>query len=233
MSRKTLGVIGGVGPLSTAYFMEVVINRTAAVTDQQHIDMIVLNHADIPDRTDYILDHTKPNPVLPMREDAQKLERWGADILVTPCNTAHYFYEELASAVGIPFLNMIEETAKELSALKAKRVGILATDGTIAAGLFQNALSEWGITPLVPSKQNQQYVMDIIYDDIKAANPLEREKFSAVTAEMEALGCDHLILGCTELSILKRDCRLDDYYLDALEVLADRAIEACGKQVKK
>ena len=62
MERKTLGVIGGVGPLSTAYFMEVVINRTDAATDQQHIDMIVLNHTEIPDRTDYILDHSKPNP---------------------------------------------------------------------------------------------------------------------------------------------------------------------------
>lgn len=233
MSGKVLGVIGGVGPLSTAYFMETVINRTQAQTDQEHIDMIVLNHAGIPDRTDYILDHTRPNPVLPMQEDARKLERWGADLIATPCNTAHYFYEQLAGAVRIPVLNMIEETARELARLQAKRVGVLATDGTLAAGLFQHALAEHGIEPVLPSPRSQRYVMDIIYQDIKAAHPLEVEKWEAVTGELSGLGCDRLILGCTELSILKRECRLDGYYLDALEVLADRAIEACGKQVKR
>lgn len=194
--------------------------------------MILLNHVSIPDRTDYILDHTKPNPAVPMREDAQKLERWGAEVLATPCNTAHYFYDELAAAVQIPFVNMIEETAAELERLSAKKAGILATDGTIAAGLFQQALQKRGIEPLVPSPEKQQYVMDVIYDNVKAGVPLETAKFKKITDELRLEGCDRLVLGCTELSVLKKEYSLGAYYVDALEVLADRSIEACGYEVR-
>lgn len=233
MKRKILGVIGGVGPLSTAYFMEVVINMTDAATDQEHIDMIVLNHTEIPDRTDYILDHSKPNPAPMLREDAVKLERLGADVIVTPCNTAHYFYEELAGDVSVPFINMIEETAAELSRMGVRRAGILATNGTVQSGLFQDALRNCGIEPVVPSPENQQFVMDIIYDNVKAGTPLDVEKFRSVSGEMKLNGCDRVILGCTELSVLRRDYSLGDWYVDALEVLAARAIEACGKRVKQ
>ncbi len=231
--RKTLGVIGGVGPLSTAYFMEVLINMTDASTDQQHIDMIVLNHTEIPDRTAYILDHSQPNPAVMMTEDCRKLEQWGADVLVTVCNTAHYFYDELQGSVKIPFINMIEETALELKRMGAKRVGIMATTGTVKTRLFQNALTGQGIEPIIPSEENQQFVMDMIYDNIKANLPLDLEKFKSVVGELRLHGCDRVILGCTELSVLKKEYALNDYYVDSLEVLAARAIEACGKKVKR
>lgn len=230
--RKMLGVIGGVGPLATAYFMEVIINKTKAVTDQEHIDMVVLNHAEIPDRTEYILDHSKPDPSPMMCADAKKLEMMGADMIATPCNTAHYFYEKLSAAVKVPVLNMIEETALELFRLGAKRAGILATNGTAAAGLFQQALGRHGIEAVTPDAKNQQYVMEIIFNDVKAGRPLETEKFKSVVDEMRLYGCDHVVLGCTELSVLKKEYSLGDYYLDALEVLASRAIEACGREVR-
>lgn len=227
---KILGVIGGVGPLSTAYFMEVLINTTDAVSDQEHINMIVLNHTEIPDRTAYILDNSKDSPVDMMREDAVKLEKWGADIIVTPCNTAHYFYDELQSAVNIPFINMIDETALYLKRIGAKRVGIMATNGTISTRLFQAALEKQGIEPVCPSMQNQQYVMDIIYDNVKASVSVDLSKFRCVVNEFKLNDCDKVILGCTELSLLKRDYSLDDFYVDSLEVLVVRAIEACGKK---
>lgn len=227
-NRKTLGVIGGVGPLSTAYFMEVLIQKTDAASDQEHIDMIVLNHCEIPDRTAYILDHTKENPLFMMREDAKKLEALGCDVIVTPCNTAHYFFDELQSAVLVPFINMIEETAVFLKQAGVKRAGIMATNGTIAAGLFQAALKKHGIDFAIPSKQNQEYVMDIIYDDIKAGKPLELDKFKAVVGELRLHECDRIILGCTELSILKKEYSLSGFYLDSLEVLCECAIKACG-----
>lgn len=227
---KILGVIGGVGPLSTAYFMEVLINTTDAVSDQEHINMIVLNHTEIPDRTAYILDNSKDSPVDMMREDAVKLEKWGADIIVTPCNTAHYFYDELQSAVNIPFINMIDETALYLKRIGAKRVGIMATNGTISTRLFQAALEKQGIEPVCPSMQNQKYVMDIIYDNVKASVSVDLSKFRCVVNEFKLNDCDKIILGCTELSLLKRDYSLDDFYVDSLEVLVVRAIEACGKK---
>lgn len=229
---KTLGVIGGVGPLSTAYFMEVLINKTDASVDQEHIDMIVLNHAKIPDRTAFILDNSLESPVPFMVEDAKMLELNGAQVIVTPCNTAHYFYEELSSSVSVEFINMIDETALCLKEQGVKVAGIMATNGTVQTELFQKALQKVGIEPFVPSKQNQQYIMDIIYDNVKASKPIELEKFRTIVNEMRLNDCERVILGCTELSVLKREYSLGDFYVDSLEVLVEKAIVACGARVK-
>ncbi|MEG2428779.1 MAG: amino acid racemase, partial [Oscillospiraceae bacterium] len=185
------------------------------------------------DRTQYILDNTKPNPVNMMKEDAQKLQAMGADIVVTPCNTAHFFFNELSNSIQIPFINMIEETANLLSKQKVKKVGILATNGTIKTELFQNVLIKKGIIPICPSAENQQFVMDIIYDNVKANKPIDLEKFKTIVGEMRLNECEKIILGCTELSVIKREYSLNDYYVDSLEVLAECAIIACGKAIKK
>jgi len=232
MKRKVLGVIGGVGPLSTAYFMEVVINKTDAEIDQDHIDMIVLNHTEIPDRTDFILGKSALSPVEMMSEDARKLEKMGADIIVTPCNTAHYFYDQLQGSVKIPFIDMIAETAIHLKNQGVKRVGILATNGTIKTKLFQDALALQGIGAIAPSDKNQQYVMDIIYENVKANRPVDLEKFKIIVNELRLLECERVILGCTELSLLKREYSLNDFYVDSLEILAEKSILACGKKIK-
>lgn len=233
MSKKKLGIIGGVGPLSTAYFLEVLTNMTAAETDQEHINSIILNHCSIPDRTAYILDSSAPNPVPVMQHDAQTLETLGCEIIATPCNTAHYFFDELQSAVKIPIINMIDETAEALKLQNAKTVGIMATNGTVFSKLFQNALEKRGIVPIIPNEKNQRLVMDIIYYNVKAGKPLEIEKFKAVTGEMRLHGCDRIILGCTELSVLKKEYSLDDYYIDSLEILCESAIVKCGYSVKR
>ena len=228
--RKVLGILGGVGPLATAYFMETIIRRTEAASDQDHLEMVVLNHTEIPDRTAYILHSRSPDPGPVLAEDARRLESWGADVIVIPCNTAHYFYPQVSRAVSIPLLNMIGETAGELSRLGARRAGLLATTGTIRSGLYQDALGQAGIEPVLPSERGQTAVMSLIYDDIKAGRPPEREKLRLLREEFP--GCDRIVLGCTELSLLKRLLSLDDFFLDALEVLAERSIQSCGKQVR-
>lgn len=231
MENKLLGVIGGVGPLSTAYFMEVVINKTDVQTDQEHINMIVLNDCTIPDRTAYILDSTKESPMQYMREDAKKLESYGCDLIVTPCNTAHYFIKELQEAVNIPIINMIEETARYLKEEGVQKVGIMATTGTITTKLFQTALEEVGLTPVIPSEENQANVMSIIYDEVKANKPIDPNKFKSVVGELRLDGCEKVILGCTELSVLKKEYSLNEFYVDSLEVLAEVTILRCGKPV--
>lgn len=232
-NKKILGVIGGVGPLSTAYFMEVLINKTEAAIDQEHVEMIVLNHCSIPDRTAYILDSTKQNPVPYMQEDAKKLEALGCSVIATPCNTAHYFHDELQSSVKIQIINMIEETAIELKNQGIKRAGIMATNGTMHSNLFQNALLKYGIEPVNPSEENQSYVMSIIYDSVKAGIPIDLDKFKSVVNELRLHSCERIILGCTELSLLKKEYSLNDFYVDSLEVLCERAIIACDGKVKK
>ena len=100
---NSLGVIGGLGPMATAYLLELITDMTDARTDQEHLDAIIFNRPSVPDRTAYILDHTKPSPVPPMIDIAQKLEALGVCALATPCVTAHSFHDELQSSVHIPF----------------------------------------------------------------------------------------------------------------------------------
>lgn len=229
---ETLGIIGGMGPMATAYLLELVIQMTNAKTDQEHLRTIVFDNPQVPDRTAYILDREKPSP-LPVLEDmAQTLERIGCGVLCAPCVTSHYFYPELSSSVSVPFLHMVEETARELQEAGRKKAGILATTGTVSTGLFQRALEKFGIEWAAPSQLGQGLVMSLIYDDIKAGQPANMGKFRRVSDELFDADCDSVILGCTELSLIKRNTPLGHGFLDALEVLAKRCVTTCGAPLK-
>lgn len=234
MSEKILGILGGLGPLATVYFMDLIVKMTEAKKDQDHISMIVLNHAAIPDRTEFILDATKPNPLPMMIEDAKKLQLAGADYVVMPCNTAHFFYEQIQHNIEIPMLNIIEETVKYArDEKKVKKLGILATKGTVSAGSYQRMCENYGIEWAVPSLHDEQSLMNIIYNQVKAGKEVNITEFIKIIENMKADGCDAVTLGCTELSVINKDfalCR--DDVVDSLEVLARRSIELCGKTVK-
>ncbi|MGN4127467.1 aspartate/glutamate racemase family protein [Lysinibacillus sphaericus] len=231
MKKQTLGIIGGVGPLATMFIGEMIVRRTKAIKDQEHVHTIIDNDTNIPDRTAFILDNTKQNPVPVLIEDAKKLASVGADMIAIPCNTAHTFYDELAQGSPVPVLHMIRETAKRAYDLGAKRVGILATTGTLTSRMYQDALENYGITPVVPDDDMKEKVMMVIYDFVKAGKDVTKEQWQPIEEAMLALDCDRIVLGCTELSIVNRDLKLNDKYIDSLIVLAECAILACGYEL--
>lgn len=235
MEEKVLGVLGGVGPLATIYFADLVIKMTDAKTDQEHIAMIILNHASIPDRTEYILDNKKPNPLPVMIADAQKLEKDGADYIVIPCNTAHYFFDEIQKSVRVPIINILEETVRyaEKTVPNLKCLGILATEGTVISGAYQNIIKKHGLDFRVPSEEDQKSLMHIIYDEVKAGEKVDICEFLRIVGELKKMGCDAVILGCTELSVIKKDFNLSRHdIVDSMECLARASISLCGKPIK-
>ena len=227
--NKILGILGGLGPMSTAYFYEMITGHTKAECDQDHIDIVISSSATTPDRTGYILGESKDNPAERMICDARKLINFGADVIAIPCNTAHYFYREVQDNISVPIINIIYETVKFCHDRGAEKIGIMATDGTVQTETYQQMAKEFGIECVTPSPENQKRVMDIIYGSVKKGLPVNMEKFRKVSRELTKAGCDRIILGCTELSLIKRDYDLDSFYVDALEVLALRSIEYCGK----
>ncbi|MBR1780405.1 MAG: aspartate/glutamate racemase family protein [Oscillospiraceae bacterium] len=236
MKEKVLGVLGGVGPMATVYFADLVVRMTEAETDQDHISMVILNHPTIPDRTAYILDHSKPNPVPVMVEDARRLEADGCDYIVIPCNTAHYFYDEIQRNVRVPILNILEETVRacQETVPNLKTIGVLATDGTIQSHAYQNIIERHGLTCIVPEPGDQASLMTIIYEQVKAGRPVDLFEFHRIIGEMKKRGCDAVILGCTELSIIHRDANLRrPDVVDSMECLARSSILACGKQLRR
>ena len=233
MEGKVLGVIGGLGPLATAHFLELTTRMTDAKAEQQNLDMIVYNFPSIPDRTGYILGSNLKSPLPGLLWAGRNLDRQGVDHIAIPCVTAHFFYEELQYAIRTPIIHGVRETARYLKEQGVSSAGILATDGTVFSGLFSRALSDAGIQSLIPSKQRQTDVMELIYEDIKKGKKPDMEKFHAVSEELRGKGAQVLILGCTELSLIKKDFAIGPGYLDAMEVLARESLIRCGKPVRQ
>lgn len=225
---KTLGVIGGLGPMATAYFMELVIRMTDAAVDQEHIPMIIYNMPQIADRTKYLLGLSEKNPIPDIVECGRKLEEAGVSKLVIPCITAHAMHEAIQSSLTVPIIHIMKETAGYLKERGIQTVGLEATDGTVTTGVFQKELEAQGIRVVLPTPENQQKVMDIIYKNVKASVPVDMERFFEVENQLKQDGANVIILGCTELSMIKRDYALPSGYLDAMEVLARKAVLECG-----
>lgn len=228
---KILGVLGGLGPMASVYFYELITSLTRADCDQAHISLLLSSFAHTPDRTAYILNAAAPDPVPDMVDAARRLEAAGAQLLTMPCNTAHYFYDAVARSVGIPMLNIIDETLHLLATRGAKRVGLLATEGTVRAGTYPLHAKKFGIVCVMPDNEEQKALSDIIYGQIKSGREPDFEQFLQVADSLSAKGCDHLVLGCTELSLFCRSHALDDRFVDSLYALARAAVLACGKKL--
>ena len=236
MTEKILGILGGVGPMATVYFMELLVSMTEAERDQDHIPVLCFNDPIIPDRTAFILDQSNENPLPVMKRDARLLEKAGVSFIAIPCNTAHYFYDELQKEVAVPIISILE-TAIDYAVennKSVKKVGILATDGTVRSGAYQNVCDLKGVECVIPDEKDQASLMRIIYDEVKAGKSVDGEKFLSIVDAMKKKGCDAIVLGCTELSIVRKILGLDcPDIVDSMVALAERCIILCGKEIKK
>ena len=139
--EPVLGIIGGLGPMATADFLELTVKMTQAERDQDHLEAILFEHPSIPDRTAHILDARNHSPLPALAGCAKKLESLGCSAIAIPCITSHCFFGELQKAVSIPLLNIVRETARHLKENGVSAAGVMATTGTVRTGLFQEALA--------------------------------------------------------------------------------------------
>lgn len=225
---KKLGVIGGLGPMATAYFFQLVTQMSQAETDQEHIETIIYSKPTIPDRTKYIINRNEKNPVGDIIEVGNVLKASGAEVIAIPCITAHFFHNEIENALELPIIHAIEETAFYLKSRNITKIGIMATDGTIQSELFQKTFQDSGLQSVLPDEENQKKVMSIIYDNVKAGKTVNMDNFKEISTYLFEQGAQVIVLGCTELSIVKRDYKLPAGYLDVLDVLAQSAVKECG-----
>lgn len=218
------------GPEATVGLMQRVISATPAADDADHIRMIVDNNPKIPSRINALLKESGESPGPCMAEMARKLAAWGADFLVIPCNTAHFYYAEVQSAVEIPILHMIELTASQVAKENPgiKVVGIMAASATLKTGLYSTALECYGITVIHPPEDLQNRLMNAIRT-IKTGRygSEEAEALQAAAEALVAQKAQALIVACTELSII--DCKLNSgpgvALYDALQVLTEAIVK--------
>ena len=232
--KKTIGILGGMGPLATADLFKKIVLMTKAGSDNEHIRIYIDNNAQIPDRTGAILGGGA-DPVPEMSSALKHLEACGADCIIMPCNTAHYFLPRLQSQTSVPFLSMLEATAASCRALfPGKTAAVLATRGTLSAGLYQKVLDEAGVAYVIPGEAEQDALMRVIYQGVKADAPAEhyRADWESVLSAMVQLGADYLILGCTELPLAAAALGSALPTVDPTEELARAAIAFCGYETK-
>lgn len=233
--KKTIGILGGMGPLATADLYRKIIERTRADRDSEHIRVYIDGNAAIPDRTAAIL-HGGEDPVPEMLSALRHLEACGADCIIMPCNTAHYFLPRLREQTALPILDMQRITAAVCrERFPGKTAAILATDGTVQSGLYDRALDAEGVRWIHPGESEQKTLMHLIYDVVKASRPMEpeKERWDAILDTLRGQGADLFILGCTELPVLAGVLPSEGPFLDPTDELAKAAIRFCGYEVKE
>ena len=232
MSEQRLGILGGMGPQATQDFYQRILDRTDAACDQEHLPTLILSDTGMPDRTTAILGGDAEGCYQRLLADARLLERSGCTVLAIPCNTSHFFADRLQKELEAPLIHMPRETVAVLARSGKRKVGVLATDGTVQTGGYQKECAAQGILAVAPPPEVQKLVMGIIYDEIKRGEKGSREKFAVIDRWLRGAGCDSAILACTELSVYRTYHSLPDYYLDAMDVLAERCITACGYKLR-
>lgn len=232
--KKTIGILGGMGPLATADLFRKIVLSTEAACDGEHIRVYIDSNCAIPDRTAAILSGGL-DPVPEMADALRHLEACGADCILLPCNTAHYFLPRLQELTETPFLSMPAVTAEACAArYPGKTAAILATKGTIAVGIYEKALQEENVPYVVPDEAEQDALMRVIYDGVKAGADPEsyRADMDAVLAGLKARGADYFILGCTELPLAFSILGSVEPAVDPTEELAKAAVLFCGGSLR-
>ena len=234
----TLGIVGGMGPLATVAFYRTLILRSAATRDQDHIRVLIESDPANPDRTEYLIGKgADPRPAIV--GVARRLEAAGATMLVMPCNTANAFADEVAAAVSTPLVPWVDTAVAHALAHAPRCVGLLATTGTLRAGIYSDAFRRVGTRTLEPQAADQREIMSCIYGrrGVKATGNLAPDMYRRLLVVARSLahaGADLLLLGCTELPVaISPDS--PDWPVPAIDpavAAADLVIEAAGLEVR-
>ena len=234
-----LGIIGGMGPMASAVFYDMISSKTDASCDQENLDLILLSHAGMPDRTRAILSKDEAQIEVvrsKLLADAMFLQNAGCTAIAVTCNTAHYFVNMIEGEIDIPFIHLIRETAEAVaSKFGAKKVAVLATDGTIETRLYQDELSKRGVIAFTPKAEVQALVMHEIYECIKSGKPADEEIWKKIEEYVNAEGCEAAVLACTELSVVRKELSLGGFYFDPMDIMAERCLDFYEKrgEIKK
>lgn len=236
MSEKVIGILGGMGPEATVDCFAKIVKNTPAQKDQDHLRVIIDSNPKVPERTAAILGRGDA-PTSVMVKGCRVLENAGANFIIIPCVSAHFFVEEIQGQINLPILSMFDAVAEciEQGHPHIRTVGLLATTGTIKGGRFQQRLSASGIETIVPGDELQGRVMTCIYDIKNAQSKRTR---AAVTCDLTEVAngllnvgnchAEAIIAGCTEIPLALSQEDLPVPYFDSLLILARAAIQRAG-----
>jgi aspartate racemase len=224
---RMLGVLGGMGPLAGATFMQRLTLLTPAARDQDHVPAVLWSDPRVPDRTAARL-HGGEDPLPALLRGISGLEAAGCGAIAIPCNTAHGWFEGMQASTRLPILHIVEAAADELIRLGVTTgpIGLMATTGTLAMRLYQDRLEGRGYKVLVPSDDEMARIVMPAIDAVKANRVAEA--YAPLAAEAMALsarGARAVVLGCTEIPLgIAAGPALPFPVADTIDALARAAI---------
>jgi aspartate racemase len=224
-----VGVLGGMGPLATVDFMHKVLLATPVSRDQDHVPMIVSCIPQVPDRTAAFCGDGE-SPLAAMITCGRRLVAGGAQMVLMPCNTAHLWYDEIQAALQVPMLHLVDAAVDAVAQLAGEhdRIGLLATDATLASGLYVNRQPRDGrpVRWLLPTaREMSAYVMPGI-EAVKAGQIGFGSTLLATAAHaLVRRGADAVVMGCTEIPLALDADRAGCPVVDATAALARRAVQ--------
>lgn len=225
----TVGILGGMGPMATVDLFSKIVESTPAKTDQEHLKVIVYNNPQIPSRVNAIINNGK-NPEEELVKSAIFLENSGADIIVMPCNTAHYWYDKIQSAIKIPLVNMIENTAirlrKKYGSDNSTGIMLFATEATVKTGIYQKQFDLQNLKMLTPTADEQKVISAAI-DQVKAGYIQNNPYLAAIEDIMKKYyknGVKSFVAGCTEIPLLFSCVSGEFDKIDPTRLLAEEVV---------
>lgn len=234
---KTIGIMGGMGPEATLYMYELIIKNTKVQADQDHIPVIIWSNPKVPPRTDAIFG-TGPSPVPLLIEGVKILMQAGADFIVMPCITAHYFIPEVRDQIDFPFISLLDESLKwaKRNIPGLKTAGILSSSGTLKSRLFHETFASAGIDILPPTDEEQERVMGAIFGKkgIKAGYTAgsSRETIISIAQALIMRGVQAVIAGCTEIPLVISDSDIPVPLIEPMSIAAEACIREAGYEFK-
>jgi aspartate racemase len=222
MSRRRVGIIGGMGPEATVLLMQRLIAAVKAEDDPDHIPLIVDMNPQVPSRIQWLIERTgeDPAPVL-----ARRLETAGAEALAMPCNTAHHFTPDIRAATSLPFIDMVGLSVARVRRLadEVGLVGILASPAVQRIGLFDRMFANAGLQAVYPADGD---ALLAAIRTIKAEGPTSgaRDRLAASSAKLLAEGAALQMIACTEFSLLPEALSPGAIAVDTLDVLVEGVV---------
>lgn len=225
IEEKIIGIIGGMGPEATLDLFYKILKNTKAEKDQDHIHLVIDNYPQIPDRTAYILGKGE-NPLPYILKSAKKLEKFGVSAICMPCNTAHYFVDEIRRSISVPFISIVESVIEEIKEnyKNVKNVGLIATKGTIYGNVYEDPLKKEGFNVIIREDLLDE-IMKIIYSIKGGVIKENSEPFLKIVDEYIKDGSQIIIAGCTEIPLLFPYVNLNIPIIDSTLSLAKKIIK--------
>ncbi|RLI73013.1 aspartate racemase [Archaeoglobales archaeon] len=225
---KTIGLLGGMSWESTLEYYRIINELTAKKLGKLHSAKYILYSFDFEEIVEKQREGKWDELAEMLAKAAKSLEDIGAELILICTNTMHKVADEVANAIEIPLLNIIDVTAEEIKNQGLRTVGLIGTKFTMEDEFYRNRLKKYGIRTLIPEEHERDFIHRVIFDELCKGiiKPESKNAYIKIINKLSNAGAEGIILGCTEIPLLVKKEDVDVILFDTTEIHIRSAVEA-------